>query len=157
MKYLVKIRKHCFAGLAGVGLLAGIFDHMWLGSTAHYAIFLAMLCVILGASLGGFTGFFAINLLRTVRGKKAYTGQHNDGVLMGAFAGAFVGMMSQILLSAEVDPIAGATAGAFIGGAMGAIPDEFLQPVLLLLSGDLRPEAYTPPEVVFVEPADEQN
>lgn len=154
MKSLVTFRKHCFVGLTGMGLVAGILDHLWLGSESHYAIFLAMLCVIMGASLGGFTGFFVINLIRTLRRKKAYTGQHNDGVLAGAFSGAFLSVLCQFLFAQQPDPIWAASVGAFAGGAVGAVPDEFLQPVLLLMNGDLKPDDYSPPELVFVEPVD---
>lgn len=156
MKTLVRFRKHCFAGLTLVGVLAGVFDHLWLGAAAHYSIFLGMLSVILSASMGGFVGFFGLNMLRTIRRRKPYMGQHNDGVLLFGLCGAFAGVLLNLLVADQFNPILGAATGAFFGGAVGAIPDQFIQPMLLLADGAQKPEATDISELVFVEPVQEE-
>ena len=127
------LARHCFAGLACVGALAGLLEWLFARQDALLSILTGTLLCLLAALAGGFLGFLLLDLIRGVRGREPYSGQQYDGVLMGAFALAFAGMMLRLLTGSEVDTTLGASVGALIGGLLGAFPDELLPPILDLI------------------------
>jgi len=124
-------KEKSFHGLLVIGGLAGIIEgSARYGFTLHTA-FPGMLLTLLGAFLGGFTGFFLKDCFRTMRGMKPYRGVNNDGWLMGGFLGTLVGTLLQVAVSPDgTDLIIGSIVGAYIGAACGALPDEFVTPIL---------------------------
>jgi hypothetical protein len=123
-------KEKSFHGLLIIGGLAGIIEgSARYGFTLHTA-FPGMLMTLLGAFLGGFTGFFLKDCFRTLRGMKPYRGVNNDGWLMGGFLGTLVGTLVQVAASPDgTGLIVGAMIGAFLGAAGGALPDEFVTPI----------------------------
>ena len=124
-------KEKSFHGLLAIGGLAGIIEgSARMGFTLHTA-FPGMLLTLLGAFLGGFTGFFLKDCFRTMRGMKPYRGVNNDGWLMGGFMGTLVGTLCQVAASPDgTGLIVGSMIGAYIGAACGALPDEFVTPIL---------------------------
>ncbi|WP_319584454.1 hypothetical protein [uncultured Pseudodesulfovibrio sp.] len=124
-------KEKSFHGLLVIGGLAGIIEGTArYGFTLHTA-FPGMLLTLLGAFLGGFTGFFLKDLFRTLRGMKPYRGVNNDGWLLGGFMGTLVGTIFQVAISPDgTGLIIGSMIGAYIGAACGAMPDEFVTPIL---------------------------
>ena len=125
------IKEKSFHGTLAIGGIAGVIEgSVRYGFTLHTA-FPGMMLTLLGAFLGGFTGFFVKDLLRTWRGQKPYRGINNDGWMMGAFLGSFVGTLLQVVASADgANLVVGSIIGAYVGGACGAFPDEFVTPIL---------------------------
>jgi outer membrane lipoprotein SlyB len=128
------IKERNFHGVLAVGALAGIGEgSIRYGFTLHTA-FPGMVLTVVAAFLGGFTGFFIKDMFRTTRGLPPYSGINNDGWVMGAFIGTFPGLLSQLASSADnANLVVGAMAGAFVGAALGALPDEFVTPILTLM------------------------
>jgi hypothetical protein len=124
-------KEKSFHGLLVIGGLAGIIQGTArYGFTLHTA-FPGMLLTLLGAFLGGFTGFFLKDCYRTAKGMKPYRGVNNDGWMMGGFMGTLVGTLFQVAISPDgTDLIFGSIFGAYIGAACGALPDEFVTPIL---------------------------
>ncbi|WFS61358.1 hypothetical protein LF599_11810 [Pseudodesulfovibrio thermohalotolerans] len=124
-------KEKSFHGLLAVGGLAGIIEgSIRYGFTLHTA-FPGMLLTLLGAFLGGFTGFFVKDCFRAWRGLKPYRGVNNDGWMLGGFLGSFVGALFQVAASPDgANLVIGSIAGAFFGAAGGALPDEFITPIL---------------------------
>jgi hypothetical protein len=93
-----------------------------------------MALTVVAAFVGGFTGFFLKDLGRTVRGLPPYRCINNDGWVMGAFMGAFVGIVFQLADSANgANLVVGSMVGAFFGAMTGAFPDEVITPILELM------------------------
>jgi uncharacterized membrane protein YeaQ/YmgE (transglycosylase-associated protein family) len=124
-------KEKSFHGLLAIGGLAGIIEgSIRYGFTLHTA-FPGMLLTLLGAFLGGFTGLFLKDCFRTWRGMRPYRGVHNDGWMLGGFMGTFVGTLSQVAISPDgANLVVGSIVGAYIGAACGALPDEFVTPIL---------------------------
>ncbi|BDQ33150.1 hypothetical protein [Pseudodesulfovibrio portus] len=125
------IKEKSFHGILAIGGIAGVIEGtMQYGFTLHTA-FPGMMLTLIGAFLGGFTGFFLKDLVRTWRGLKPYRGVNNDGWTMGAFMGAFVGTLLQVMASPDgSNLVIGSIIGAFVGATCGAFPDEFVTPIL---------------------------
>jgi len=125
------IKEKSFHGTLAIGGIAGIIEgSVRYGFTLHTA-FPGMMLTLIGAFLGGFTGLFLKDLIRTWRGMKPYRGVNNDGWMMGAFMGALVGTLLQVMSSADgANLVVGSIIGAFAGGTCGAFPDEFVTPIL---------------------------
>ena len=120
-------------GILAVGGIAGLVEGLVQGMGLH-TIFPGMLFTFVAALMGGFCGFFIKDLNRTMRGLKPYRGVHNDGLMMGAFIGSFAGVLFQLAHSVtDANLLLGAMGGSFLGGMIGAIPDEFVTPILELL------------------------
>ncbi|EGB14135.1 hypothetical protein DND132_0920 [Pseudodesulfovibrio mercurii] len=124
-------KEKSFHGLLAVGGLAGIIEgSVRYGFTLHTA-FPGMLLTLLGAFLGGFTGLFLKDCCRTWRGRKPYRGVHNDGWMLGGFLGALLGTLFQVAASPDgANLVIGSIVGAYLGAACGALPDEFVTPIL---------------------------
>lgn len=124
-------KEKSFHGMLAVGGLAGVIEgSIRYGFTVHTA-FPGMLLTLLGAFLGGFTGLFLKDCIRTWRGQKPYRGVHNDGWMMGGFMGTFVGALFQVTASPDGgNLVIGAIVGAYLGAVCGALPDEFITPIL---------------------------
>ncbi|BCS87721.1 hypothetical protein [Pseudodesulfovibrio sediminis] len=129
------IKEKSFHGTLVVGGLTGIVEgSVRNGFTLHTA-FPGMMLTLLAAFLGGFTGFFIKDLVRTSRGMKPYRGVNNDGWMMGAFLGALIGTLLQVMISPDgANLIIGSIMGAYIGATFGAFPDEFVTPILLRMA-----------------------
>ncbi|MBG0789193.1 MAG: hypothetical protein H0S80_01705 [Desulfovibrionaceae bacterium] len=125
------IKEKSFQGTLAIGGIAGVVEgSMRYGFTLHTA-FPGMMLTLTGAFLGGFTGFFIKDLVRTWCGRKPYRGVNNDGWTMGAFLGSFVGTLLQVMTSADgANLVVGSIVGAYLGAACGALPDEFVTPIL---------------------------
>lgn len=127
-------------GILAVGGIAGLVEGLVQDGSMH-SVFPGMLFTLVTAFMGGFCGFFIKDLNRTVRGLKPYRGVHNDGMMMGAFIGSFMGVLVQLASSVhDANLLFGAMGGAFLGGMIGAIPDEFVTPILELLERQDLPE-----------------
>lgn len=126
------IKEKSFHGILAIGGVAGIVEgSIRYGFTVHTA-FPGMMLTLLGAFLGGFTGFFLKDLVRTWRGMKPYRGVNNDGWTMGAFLGTFVGTLLQVAVSPDgANLVIGSILGAYLGATCGAFPDEFITPIML--------------------------
>lgn len=125
------IKEKSFHGTLAIGGLAGIIEgSMQYGFTLHTA-FPGMMLTLTAAFLGGFSGFFLKDMVRTWRGKKPYRGVNNDGWMMGAFLGTFVGTLLQIAASTDgSNLVIGSIMGAYVGATCGAFPDEYVTPIL---------------------------
>jgi len=126
------MKEKSFHGTLAIGGLAGVVEgSIRYGFTLHTA-FPGMMLTLMAAFMGGFTGFFLKDLVRTVRGMKPYRGVNNDGWMMGAFLGTLVGTLLQVVASPDgANLVIGSIMGAFAGAACGAFPDEFVTPILL--------------------------
>jgi len=126
------IKEKSFYGTLAIGGLTGIIEgSIGHGLTLHTA-FPGMLLTLLGAFLGGFLGLFLKDLTRVLRGMKPYKGINNDGWMMGAFLGSMVGTIYQIAASPDGgNLVIGSIVGAFMGAIAGALPDEFVTPILV--------------------------
>ncbi|MCJ2164950.1 MULTISPECIES: hypothetical protein [unclassified Pseudodesulfovibrio] len=133
------VKEKSFHGTLAIGGLAGIVEgSIRYGLTLHTA-FPGMMLTLMGAFMGGFTGFFLKDLVRTLRGMKPYRGVNNDGWMMGAFMGTFVGTLSQVAVSPDgANLVVGSIVGAYLGAICGAFPDEFVTPIILRMY-DRRP------------------
>ena len=125
------IKEKSFHGTLAIGGMAGIIEGtVQHGFTLHTA-FPGMMLTLIGAFLGGFSGFFLKDLVRTCRGQKPYRGVNNDGWMMGAFLGSFVGTLLQVVASPDgANLVVGSIIGAYMGATCGAFPDEFVTPIL---------------------------
>lgn len=137
MRIKLDIKEKNFHGMLAIGGLAGIVEgSMRFGFTLHTA-FPGMMLTLVAAFLGGFSGFFLKDLSRTMRGMAPYRGVNNDGWMMGAFLGTFLGTLFQIADSANgANLIIGSMSGAYIGAMLGAFPDEFITPILRLMQAE---------------------
>ena len=126
-------------GILAVGGIAGLIEGLVQSGSLH-SIFPGMLFTFIATLFGGFWGFFIKDLNRTMRGLKPYRGVHNDGMMMGAFLGSFTGVLFQLANTTnDANLLLGSMGGAFLGGMLGAIPDEFVTPILELLDrSDIR-------------------
>lgn len=131
------IKEKNFHGMLAVGGLAGIIEgSIRYGFSVHTA-FPGMMLTLIAAFLGGFSGFFLKDLLRYWQGLAPYRGVNNDGWMMGAFMGAFVGTLFQIINSTNgANMVIGSMAGAYFGAMCGAFPDEFITPILHLMRAE---------------------
>ena len=138
------IKEKSFHGTLAVGGLAGIVEgSIQYGHLTLHTVFPGMMLTLIGAFLGGFTGFFLKDLFRTLRGKKPYRGVNNDGWTMGAFLGTMVGTLLQVAASIDgANLVIGSIVGAYFGAACGAFPDEFITPILLRMRAEKH--AHTP-------------
>lgn len=128
------IKEKSFHGMLTIAAVAGIVE----GSLRHgftiHTMFPAMMLTLIGAFVGGFSGFFLKDLVRTWRGMPPYRGVNNDGWTMGAFMGCFIGLLFQLANSAnEANLVLGSMVGAYLGAMCGAFPDEFVTPILQLM------------------------
>ncbi len=131
------IKEKNFHGMLAVGGLAGIVEgSMQYGFTLH-TVFPGMMLTLVAGFLGGFTGFFLKDLKRTLEGRPPYRGVNNDGWMMGAFLGSFLGTLFQVADSANgANLVIGSMAGAYFGAMLGAFPDEFITPSLQLMRAE---------------------
>jgi len=132
------IKEKSFHGILAVGGLAGIVEgSVKYGGLTLHTVFPGMMLTLIGAFLGGFTGFFLKDLFRTWRGMKPYRGVNNDGWTMGAFLGTMVGTLLQVAASADgANLVIGSIVGAYFGAACGAFPDEFITPILMRMRAE---------------------
>lgn len=128
------IKERHFHGMLAVGAVAGIVEgSMRYGFTLH-TMFPGMMLTLIGSFLGGFTGFFLKDLVRTWRGMRPYRGVNHDGWMMGAFVGALVGTLVQVADSPNgANLVLGSVVGGYVGAMCGAFPDEFVTPILKLM------------------------
>ncbi|MEF2146074.1 MAG: hypothetical protein V3573_11565 [Desulfovibrionaceae bacterium] len=133
MRDFTLVRQRCFYGLLLTGGLSGIVEYHWLHQSIMYNFFSGLILLGTTAFLGSFTGFFIKNALRVFRGLKAYMGQSNDGSLIGALFGSLVAILGQALIGAHPYCALSACVGGFIGGMIGAFPDEIVPDILRLL------------------------
>jgi len=126
-----------FHGMLAIGGLAGIMEgSLRYGFTLH-TVFPGMMLTLVAAFLGAFSGFFLKDLSRTWRGMRPYRGVNNDGWMMGAFMGTFIGTLFQIVDSANgANLVLGSMVGAYFGAMCGAFPDEFITPILRLMHAE---------------------
>ncbi|WP_319543521.1 hypothetical protein [uncultured Pseudodesulfovibrio sp.] len=126
------IKEKSFHSTLAIGGLAGIIEgSMQYRELTLHTVFPGMMLTLVGAFLGGFTGFFLKDLFRTWRGMKPYRGVNNDGWTMGAFFGAMVGTLFQVAASTDgANLVIGSICGAYFGAVCGAFPDEFITPIL---------------------------
>lgn len=131
------VKEKNFHGILAIGGLAGIMEgSIRYGFTLH-TVFPGMMLTLVAAFLGGFSGFFLKDLSRTWRGMAPYRGVNNDGWVMGAFMGTFVGTLFQIADSANgANLVIGSMVGAYFGAMCGAFPDEFITPILRLMHAE---------------------
>lgn len=131
------IKEKSFHGTLAIGGLAGIVEgSMRDGFTLHTA-FPGMMLTLIAAFLGAFTGFFLKDLSRIWRGMKPYRGVNNEGWIIGAFMGTFIGTLFQIAGSANgANLVIGSISGAYFGAMCGAFPDEFISPILELMHAE---------------------
>ena len=137
------IKDKNFHGLLAIAAVAGVAEgSIRYGFTLH-TMFPAMMLTLVGAFLGGFSGFFLKDLVRLWRGLPPYRGVNHDGWMMGAFMGTFLGVLFQVMNSAnEANLVLGSMVGAYLGAMCGAFPDEFVTPILqLMASKDTKPVA----------------
>ena len=129
------VKEKNFHGLLALGGLAGVAEgSIRYGFTLHTA-FPGMMLTLVCAFMGGFTGFFLKDLMRTMRGLPPYRGVNNDGWVMGAFMGTFLGVLYQVVSSSDgANLVIGSMTGAYLGAMCGAFPDEFITPVLKLMN-----------------------
>ena len=127
------IKEKSFHGTLLIGGLAGVIEgSLQYGTITLHTAFPGMMLTLLGAFMGGFTGFFLKDLLRTWRGMKPYRGVNHDGWMMGAFLGTLVGTLLQVAVSPDgSNLVIGSILGAYCGATCGAFPDEFVTPILL--------------------------
>ncbi|WP_285906819.1 hypothetical protein [Pseudodesulfovibrio pelocollis] len=128
------IKEKNFHGLLAMGALAGIGEgSLRYGFTLHTG-FPGMALTLAAALLGGVCGFVLKDFFRSLRGLPPYRGINNDGWIMGAFMGAFLGTLFQVANSPSgANLVLGSMAGAYLGAALGAFPDEFITPILDLM------------------------
>ncbi len=124
-------------GMLAIGGLAGIVEgSMRYGFTLHTA-FPGMMITLVASFLGGFSGFFLKDLIRTMQGRSPYRGVNHDGWMMGAFLGSFIGTLFQVADSANgANLVVGSMIGAYLGAMCGAFPDEFITPILELMRAE---------------------
>lgn len=138
------IKEKNFHGMLVISAIAGVVEGSLQNGFTLHTMFPAMMLTLVAAFSGGFTGFFFKDLARYFRGKGPYRGINNDGWTMGAFMGTFLGVLFQIINSANgANLVVGTMAGAFLGAMCGAIPDEFVTPILRLMEsrkGDRLPD-----------------
>ena len=126
------IKERSFHGTLVIGGLAGVIEGSARGGLTLHTAFPGMMLTLMGAFLGGFTGLFMKDLMRTWRGMKPYRGVNHDGWMMGAFLGTLVGTLLQVAVSPDgSNLVVGSIIGAYAGAACGAFPDEFVTPILL--------------------------
>ncbi len=128
------IREKNFHGILIIGGIAGIIEgSLRYGFTVH-TLFPGMLLTLVSAFLGGFSGFILKDLGRVIRKMAPYRGVNNDGWVMGGFIGTFFGTLFQLVESANgANLVLGSMAGAYFGALLGALPDEFITPILRLM------------------------
>jgi len=138
MKLQMDVKEKNFQGMLAIGGLAGIVEgSMQEGFFTLHTVFPGMMLTLVAAFLGGFSGFFLKDLSRTMRGWAPYRGVNNDGWMMGAFLGTFIGTLFQIADSANgANLVIGSMAGAYFGAMCGAFPDEFITPILQLMRAE---------------------
>ena len=146
MSSLRTMRQNCFLGMFVVGALTGVLQRYWGNGATALDLGVAVLGVFMAGFFGGFAGFFLINLQRSVRGKEPNTGAADDGMLLGAFAGALVALIGQLVFSSHMPTALGNAAGAFVGGFLGAFPDEYLPGFFRLFFREGRPLPHTDSE-----------
>lgn len=145
MTTLAKIRQRCFFGLMLTGGCAGAVEQHWMHQGMGFNFFSGLILVGTTGFLGSFLGFFMKNTLRVIRGRSAYMGQSNDGVIIGALVGAVLGIILQAIAGDDLHTAVGACLGAGFGGFIGAFPDEMVPDMLRLLYK-------SEPESQFLEP-----
>ena len=128
------VKEKNFHGILAIGAVAGIVEGSLQNGFTLYTMFPGMALTLAGAFLGAFTGFFIKDLGRTLRGMAPYRGVNNDGWMMGAFLGTFLGLLFQVMNSANgANLVLGTMIGAYLGAMCGAFPDEFVTPILQLM------------------------
>lgn len=128
------IKEKNFHGMLAIGAIAGIVEGSIRNGFTLHTMFPGMMLTLVSAFLGAFTGFFLKDLGRTMRGLPPYRGINNDGWMMGAFMGTFLGLLFQVMDSANgANLVLGTMVGAFLGAMCGAFPDEFVTPILRLM------------------------
>lgn len=128
------IKEKSFHGMLAIGAIAGIVEGTIRNGFTLHTMFPGMMLTLVSAFLGAFTGFFFKDLARTWRGMPPYRGINNDGWMMGAFLGTFIGVLFQFASSAgSANLVLGSMIGSFIGSMCGAFPDEFVTPILQLM------------------------
>ncbi|WP_419784835.1 hypothetical protein [Pseudodesulfovibrio sp.] len=139
------VKEKSFHGLLAIGGLAGIVEgSIRYGFTLH-TVFPGMALTVVAAFIGAFCGFFLKDLVRWMHGVPPYRGINNDGWMMGAFLGCFLGTLVQVANSVNgANLVIGCVVGAFLGGMAGALPDEFITPILELMRKEEGPTL--PPE-----------
>ncbi|MBN2141033.1 MAG: hypothetical protein PHV85_03890 [Desulfovibrionaceae bacterium] len=138
-----EIKEKCFFGILFVGGICGLAQGgLVRGSGLHNVFPGAVLCMT-ATFFGAFFGYFIKDAARIMRGRKAYSGQSDEGVFLGAFFGSFLGAVTQFAIGFPAcELVLGAVAGAFVGGLLGALPDDLVSPVLKSIYGQ-RTEAQT--------------
>lgn len=138
MRLNLDLKEKHFHGMLAVSGLAGIVEgSMQAGDFVLNTAFPGMMLTLVSAFLGGFSGFFLKDLNRTLRGQAPYRGVNNDGWMMGAFLGTFLGTLFQVADSANgANLVIGSMAGSFFGAMLGAFPDEFITPILHLMRAE---------------------
>lgn len=138
MRLNLDLKERHFHGMLAIGGLAGIVEgSMQVGELVFNTAFPGMMLTLISAFLGGFSGFFFKDLSRTMRGLAPYRGVNNDGWMMGAFLGTFLGTLFQVADSANgANLVIGSMTGSFLGAMCGAFPDEFITPILELMRAE---------------------
>lgn len=135
MRISLDTKEKSFHATLAIGGVAGLAEgSIRAASLTLHTMFPGMLLTIVAAFFGGFCGFFIKDCARLARGMKPYRGINNDGMMMGAFLGAFLGTLFQVADSADgANLVIGSMTGAFVGALFGALPDEFVTPILQLI------------------------
>ena len=133
MKTAHSLRNQCYVGILLAGGIAGTCEQSWAGQSLGFNFFLGLILLCMASFMGGFAGFFIKNLGRCLTGRPPYTGQGNEGVLLGSLLGAVLGILCGAIFASGMPTATGGALGAAIGAFLGALPDEFIGPVLELI------------------------
>lgn len=125
-----------------VGALAGLMEGTITQGFALHYIFPGAVLTLCAAFIGGFSGFILKDTLRVIRGLKPYTGINNDGMMLGAMLFSLIGTLLQIAGSSNgANILVGSMCGAAIGAMIGAMCDEYVTPMLIMISKDNSPNS----------------
>ena len=133
MHSMVALRRKCYLGLLLAGGIAGTCEQGWAGQLFLFNFFLGIILVGMAAFLGGLCGFIVKNAARCAAKRPIYTGQNNDGMLVGGLLGALIGILLGSVLGMGLRSAMGGGIGAYFGAMLGAMLDEFVGPIMEML------------------------
>ncbi|XPV77444.1 MAG: hypothetical protein ACNI27_05910 [Desulfovibrio sp.] len=146
-------RQNCFVGMLVTGGLSGFLELYWTGGNGSLDIFLAIVLTTLAAFAGGFVGYFILNIVKLFRGERTGTG-YSDGVIAFACIGSFLGMLVQFIFG-DSPSATGATLGAFLGGCIGPLPEEFVPGLFDIITAEKSKQQTAALKTAWPEPAQE--
>lgn len=137
---LIKTRHKSFWLAAALGGFAAIIDDLLAMrplSNLFFQSLTGVFLVMVGSFLGALCGSLLRNMILWIRRLPLDEGDASiDGSVLGAFGGAFCGLVFKLIIWSPETAHIGVAAGAMIGAFIGALPGEHVTVILRMAASE---------------------